>query len=125
MFNFKILKSKQCLIAITFNNNLLQVLQHYVNFCKNTKSNGNISAGARAFEVGGPNLKVGGRGTRFLLIFALEKHTVHNAVTSINNSLVQSEIWCSKFKIAFSRNISVIISNKILLTSARRSEGAL
>jgi len=24
---------------------------------------------------------------------------VHNAVTSINNSLMQSEIWCYKFRI--------------------------
>jgi len=31
---------------------------------------------------------------------------------------MQSEIWCYKFRIA---NISVIISNKILLTSARGS----
>jgi len=48
------------------------------------------SASARAFEVGGPNLKEGGQ--RFLLILALEKHAVHNAITSKNNSLIQSEI---------------------------------
>jgi len=34
----------------------------------------------------------------------MEEHAaVHNAVTvtSINNSLMQSEIWCYKFRIAF------------------------
>jgi len=34
------------------------------------------SAGARAFEVEGPNLKVGE--TKFLLILALEKNALHN-----------------------------------------------
>jgi len=50
----------------------------------------NDSAGARAFKVEGPNLKAGGQ--RFLLILALEKHAVHNAIASINNSFMQSEI---------------------------------
>jgi len=58
----------------------------------------------------------------FLLILELEKHAVHNAVTSINNFLMQSEIWCNNFRIAFSRSTSVIISNKILLISARDLE---
>jgi len=40
------------------------------------------SAGARAFKVGGPKL----------LILALKKHAVHNAITNINNSLMQSKI---------------------------------
>jgi len=31
----------------------------------------------------------------FLLILALKKYAVHNAITSINNSSMQSEIWCS------------------------------
>jgi len=35
------------------------------------------------------------------LILALEEHAVLNAVTSINNSLMQTEIWCYMFKIAF------------------------
>jgi len=51
------------------------------------------SAGARQFKVGRPKF--------FLLILALEKRAVHNAVTSINISLMQSEIWCYKFRIAF------------------------
>jgi len=49
-----------------------------------------LRAGARAFKVEGPNLKVGGQS--FLLILALEKHAVKNAVISINNSLIQSEV---------------------------------
>jgi len=40
-------------------------------------------------------------------------------------SLMQSEIWCYKFRIAFSRSISGIISNKILLISAKGSGEAL
>jgi len=48
------------------------------------------SAGARAFKVKGPKLKVGG--SKFLLILALKKHAVHNAITSINNSIMQSKI---------------------------------
>jgi len=51
------------------------------------------SAGARAFKVGGQSI---------LLILALEKHAGPTAATSINNSLMQSEIWCYKFRIAFS-----------------------
>jgi len=42
-----------------------------------------ISAGARAFEVEGPDLKVGGQS--FFYILALEKHAVNNEITSINN----------------------------------------
>jgi len=49
------------------------------------------SAGARAFEVEGSNLKVG-KPKFFLLILALESHAVNNAITSIINSLLQSEI---------------------------------
>jgi len=45
-----------------------------------------FSAGARAFEVEGSNLKVGDRQS-----FSL-KHVVHNAFTSINNSLMQLKI---------------------------------
>jgi len=53
-----------------------------------------VSAGARAFKVGEP---------KFLLILALVKHAVHNALTSINKySLMQSEIWSNKLRIAFS-----------------------
>jgi len=48
------------------------------------------SAGARAFKVGEPYRKVGG--PKFLLILALKKHAAHNAITSINNSLMQSKI---------------------------------
>jgi len=51
---------------------------------------GGDSAGARAFKVGEPNLKVGGQ--IFLFILALKKHDMHNAITSINNSLIQSKI---------------------------------
>jgi len=83
------------------------------------------SAGARAFKVEGPNIKVGGQ--IFLLILALEKHAVHNAITSINNSLMQSEIILLVVAIqnCFSWSISVIISNKILPVSARGSGGTL
>jgi len=63
----------------------------------------------------------------FLLILALEKHAVHNAITSINNSLMQSKIII--IGVASSelliRSISVIISNKILLISARGSGGVV
>jgi len=48
------------------------------------------SAGARAFEVEEPNLKVGG--PKFFIDFNPGKACVHNAITSINNSLMQSEI---------------------------------
>jgi len=42
------------------------------------------SAGARAFEVEGPNLKVGE--SKFFIDFSpKKKHAVHNAITSINN----------------------------------------
>jgi len=47
------------------------------------------SAGARAFNVGEPNLNEGE--PKFLLILALKKHAVHNAITSVNNSLMQSK----------------------------------
>jgi len=57
------------------------------------------SAGARLFKVGGPTLKLGG--PEFLLILALENNAVHNVVTSIYNSFMQSEIWYYKFRIAF------------------------
>jgi len=53
------------------------------------KQNNPSSAGARPFKVGA-NLKVGGQS--FLLILPLKKHAVHNAITSINNSLMQSKI---------------------------------
>jgi len=88
-------------------------------------------SGTRAFKVGGGGAKF------FLLTWALEKHAVHNVVTSINNSLMQSENWqvqnCFSRSISviiqvqncFSRSISVIISNKVLHISARRSRGAL
>jgi len=33
-----------------------------------------------------------GGGQSFLLILALKKHAVHNAIASINNSLMQSKI---------------------------------
>jgi len=59
------------------------------------------------------------------MILALEKHAANNAVTSINNSSMQSEIWYYKFIIAFFRSISVIISNKIFLISAKGTGGAL
>jgi len=62
------------------------------------------------------------RGPKFLLILALEKHAVHNAVTSINTSLMQSEIGCYKFKIAFSEAFLELFR---LLISAKGSGGAL
>jgi len=62
-----------------------------------------------------------------LLILAVEKHAVHNAIASINNSLVKSEIILIGITIqnCFYQSISVIISNKILLISARGFGGAL
>jgi len=47
------------------------------------------------------------------LILALQKHAVHNVVTSMNNSSMQSEIWCYKFKIAFPGAFGVT-SSKLL-----------
>jgi len=40
----------------------------------------------------GPNLKVRRSSFLFLLILALKKHAVRNAITSINNSLLKSKI---------------------------------
>jgi len=42
----------------------------------------------------------------FLLIFALKKHAVHNAITSINNSLIQSNYvnWRYKFRIVYPKH---------------------
>jgi len=73
---------------------------------------------ARAFKVRGPNLKVG-RPKFFLLIKALKKHAVHNAIASINNSFMQPKIILigvtRLVQNCFFWSISVIISNNILL----------
>jgi len=57
------------------------------------------------------------------LISALKKHAVHNAITRINsNSLMQSKITLigvTSSEFLFFLSIFVIISNKILIISAR------
>jgi len=48
------------------------------------------NAGARAFKVRGTKLKVGG--PKFFIYFSPEKHAEHNAITSMNNSLMHLKI---------------------------------
>jgi len=60
---------------------------------------GKVNKKDQALSLGQSNQSRGEQS--FLLILALKKHAVHNAITSISNSLMQSEIWCYKFRIAF------------------------
>jgi len=66
------------------------------------------------------------RGAKVYFIdFSPEKHAVHDAITSIYNSLMQSKIiGVASSKLLF-WSISVIISNIILLILARESGEAL
>jgi len=58
------------------------------------------------------------------LILILKKHAIHSAITSINNSLMQSKIIFTSSELLFPE-LSVIMSNKILLISASGFGGAL
>jgi len=58
------------------------------------------------------------RGAKFFIEFSPEKHALCNAITSINNSLMQSKIiligvTSSELRSVSEQAISVIISNKI------------
>jgi len=69
------------------------------------------------------------RGPKFFIDFSPGKTCVHNAITgtSINNSLMHSEIrliGVASSKLLFPEHLCNY-SNKVLLISARGSEGAL
>jgi len=64
------------------------------------------SAGARAFKIEGPNLKIGGEvGVKFLLILALKKHVENYLMQSkiiligvTSSELLFSEHFCNYFE---------------------------
>jgi len=79
----------------------------------------------QSIQIRGAKSKSGG--PKFLLILTLKNLAVYYAITSINNSLMQSKIILIGVtsQNCFFCSISVIISNKVLFISVRGSGEAL